>query len=159
MNKCTCFPQLCKTWSHSSCCCLFSRLAFPYPAWVNCCSTWIKLFPMIHRHLSRTSWTSVRVFCRYSAFERFSDFKILMIYLILHLLCNRLHGPPGWGAAWARCHWGAHFSCITEFLSSSTQRSVTLSSKWMSLCNFYIITFHTEISGSTKCFLASIFDF
>lgn len=54
-----CFTQLCKTWSLSSCCCLFSRLAFPYPASVNYCSTWIRPSPMIHKHLSRTSWTSV----------------------------------------------------------------------------------------------------
>ena len=68
-NHCTCFPQLCRTWSLSSCCCLFSPSAFLCPAWVNCCSTWIRLFPMTQIHLSRTSWTSVRVSCRYSVLK------------------------------------------------------------------------------------------
>lgn len=56
-----CFPQRCKTWSLSSCCYLYSPLAFQYPAWANYCSTWTRLSPMTHRRWKRTSWTSVRV--------------------------------------------------------------------------------------------------
>lgn len=68
-------------------------------------------------------------------FEIYS-LKIFRIYLILYLSRNRLHGPPGWSAAWARSHRGAHFPCIIELLSSSRQRLVTSASACLLMSNF-----------------------
>lgn len=46
--------------------------------------------------------------------------KLFRICLILYLISfYRLHGPPGGGTAWARCHWGAYFPYLAEVFSSS----------------------------------------
>ena len=74
--------QLYKTWSPSSCCCLYSPLAFQYPAWVNCCSTWTRPSLMTHSRWKRTSWISVRVLQNYNFWNCIlKDWRSLKLFI------------------------------------------------------------------------------